>query len=117
MIVGLIFIELNYNRLSIMARINSRSEKMNGRVTFRATERDLVDLKLAAQSKGLDVSGLIRMLLIQKRSFQHSVKTYLNKTMGIETFDKTLDYLAFTKENISDKVGKTLTSAQCAWQK
>jgi len=50
-----------------MARTNSRSEKMNERITFRGTAADVAALKLAAQRQGLDTSGLIRSLLIRER--------------------------------------------------
>ena len=50
-----------------MPRTISRSERMNNRVTFRATESDVASMKLAAQKKGVDISTMIRMILIQEK--------------------------------------------------
>ena len=50
-----------------MARTNSRSTKMNKQIIMRAHEEDLANLKMAASEKGIDVSGLIRSVLIKER--------------------------------------------------
>lgn len=50
-----------------MARTNSRSTKMNKVIVFRAHEEDIANLKLAAMSKGKDVSGFIREILVRER--------------------------------------------------
>jgi len=50
-----------------MARTNSRSTKMEVAITFRGTEEDKINIKLAAQRSGLDLSGFIRQLLIRER--------------------------------------------------
>ena len=52
-----------------MARTIARSEKMMKTIVFRATDADRAALKLAAQSQGLDCSGLIRQMLIREKIF------------------------------------------------
>jgi uncharacterized protein (DUF1778 family) len=49
-----------------MARPNTRSSKMSTPITFRGTEEDKQKLISAAKSKGLDMSGFIRQLLIRE---------------------------------------------------
>ena len=49
-----------------MPRPITRKTKMDRRVTFRATDADISNLKVAALKKGLDCSGLIRSLLIKQ---------------------------------------------------
>lgn len=50
-----------------MPRTIARSEKMSERMVLRCTPSDIAALRLAAQNKGLDVSALVRMLLIKER--------------------------------------------------
>ena len=50
-----------------MARTISRSEKMTDRFILRCTTSDMVAMKLAAQERGLDVSGMLRMILIKQK--------------------------------------------------
>ena len=50
-----------------MARTISRSEKMDKVIVLRATESDRAAVKLAAQQRGMDCSGLIRQLLIKEK--------------------------------------------------
>ena len=50
-----------------MARTISRAEKMDKTIVFRATQDDRAAIKLAAQQRGIDISQLIRGLLIRER--------------------------------------------------
>ena len=49
-----------------MARTNSRSVKMTERIVLRATPQDKVNIKKAAQAKGVDPSVFLRTLLIDE---------------------------------------------------
>ena len=40
---------------------------MNRRIMLRCTESDMADLKVAAQERGLDVSGMLRSILIKEK--------------------------------------------------
>lgn len=51
-----------------MARTIARSERMEKVIVFRATTDDVAQLKLTAQSEGLDVSTYIRQLLIKAKA-------------------------------------------------
>ena len=50
-----------------MARTNSRSSRMDKVFGIRMTEKDIAELKLHAQKRGVDVSTLIRMTLIDRQ--------------------------------------------------
>ena len=50
-----------------MPRTISRSERMNEKITIRATPKDVAEIKLHAMNQGLDVSTMIRQLLIKER--------------------------------------------------
>ncbi len=50
-----------------MPRTISRSERMNEKITMRATPKDVAEIKLAAQSQGIDVSTMLRLMLIKER--------------------------------------------------
>ena len=50
-----------------MGRINSRCEKMDKSIVFRATEGDRAALRLEAQNRGIDCSQLIRSILIKEK--------------------------------------------------
>ena len=49
-----------------MARTITRKTKMEERVVFRATQEDIANIKVAAMRSGMDSSGYIRQLLINK---------------------------------------------------
>ena len=49
-----------------MARTNSRSVKMTEKIVLRATPQDKVNLRKAAQKRGVDPSVLLRTLLIKE---------------------------------------------------
>ena len=49
-----------------MPRTITRNSRMDKSITFRATPEDVVNLKKAAQEVGMDNSGFIRSMLIQK---------------------------------------------------
>lgn len=50
-----------------MPRTISRRERMNEKITMRATQKDIAEIKLHAQRQGLDVSTMLRLLLIKER--------------------------------------------------
>ena len=50
-----------------MPRQITRGEKMDNTFVFRCTEKDRVELKLAAQNMGMDMSGFVRYLLIKEK--------------------------------------------------
>ena len=51
-----------------MPRTNSRFERMDRTIVFRATTDDVAQLKLTAQGEGMDVSTFIRQLLIKAKA-------------------------------------------------
>ena len=50
-----------------MSRQIARSSKMEKRIQLRVTEADIAALKLESMKRGLDMSGLIRSVLIQQK--------------------------------------------------
>jgi len=50
-----------------MARTIDRGEKMDESIIIRATAKDRAQLKLFAQSRGLNSSAVIRNLLIENK--------------------------------------------------
>ena len=50
-----------------MARTISRSAKLTDVIYLRCTPEDKARLKMAAQEKGMDISTLLRQLLIKDR--------------------------------------------------
>ena len=50
-----------------MPNIASRGEKMNESIVIRATQKDKMELKLAATQQGTTVSTMIRQLLIANK--------------------------------------------------
>ena len=56
---------------------------MNKQIIFRGTEADVANLKVSAQERGLDVSGLIRQVLIQAKCIN---PVWLTPTISFQKF-------------------------------
>tara|TARA_R110002012_G_scaffold52863_2_gene135769 strand:- start:462 stop:632 length:171 start_codon:yes stop_codon:yes gene_type:complete len=49
-----------------MAKTISRATKMDHRVVFRATNKDIENIKTAARMQGMDCATFLRQMLIQQ---------------------------------------------------